>query len=419
MNSFNLNIEDYNINDLIEIFDLSKEYTIQQLQNQYNKLIKTIEEDKEINKEKKLNLNRFFTQSSNILKNVVLNNNLNDNLGLIKNTSINSNQLNNITRYNNNITNTENEFLLNNDVEGFIENKRLPSFDDAKKIGIIQNKTKILTYLLNIDSKFRKNYFTTNTANFTFDIPYKLKNVISMQLRSIELPNSWYLFDETKKTNLFYAQSPDIDGSGNYQYRISIQSGNYDVNSFKDNLIYEKFVNGDYIADQSFPLQIDINGFNGKTSITHISGTANFTLDFTVDNRDSPFNMGWSMGFRMNKYSGNYIYTSEGIYNAGTQKYLFFVVKDFQNNTNDKIIAVFQKSYLAKDILAKIPLSSSSFTILFEEQNNTARKREYLNPVNINRLEFEIIDEYGDLINLNNMDFSVTLQFECLYDQEK
>jgi hypothetical protein len=420
MNSFNLNIEDYTINDFIEIFDLTNEYTHKQLNNQYLKLIDTIKKDKTINDEKKEKLNDFFTKSRNILTNIKVGNNLNDSLGLVKNSQIRSDFLENLTKYNNNITSNNESYLLNNDVEGFIENDRLPKYEKAKDLGIIQNKTKTLTYLMNIDSKFRKNYYTTNTSNFTIDIPYKLSNVISMQLRSIELPNSWYLFDETKKTNIFYAQSPDIDGNGNNLYRVRIESGNYDVGSFKENLIYEKFNGVSFDPDLQFPLEISVNNFNGKTTIKHVGNSnPNFTLDFSIENRDSPFNMGWSLGYRMNKYTGETSYTSEAIYNAGSQKYLFFIVKDFQNHTNDKIIAIFQKSYLAKDILAKIPLSASSFTILFEEQNNTARKREYLSPVDINRLEFEIIDEYGDLINLNNMDFSVTLQFECLYDHDK
>ena len=412
MNSFNLNIKDYTESDLIEIFDLSKEYNNKQLNEQYNKLLDTINEDSELSIEKKSNLYKFFEESRNILSNKI-------SLKIANDEKLGSN----LTEYKN--TENKNEFLLNNDIDGFIENERLPKYEDAKNLGIIRNKTKVLTYLLNIDSKFRKNYFTTNTANFSFDIPYNLKNVISMQLRSIELPNSWYLFDEKKKTNVFYAIGPDRLGNGDpnnngedYKYRITINSGNYDVDSFTNNLIFEKYNGTQYLPDENFPLEIDINRYNGRTTISHINNN-NFTLDFTVENRDSPFNMGWALGYRMNKYTGLDSYTSEGIYNAGTQKYLFFVVKDFQNNTNDKIIALFQKSYMTKDILAKIPLSSSSFTILFEEQNNTARKREYLNPVDINRLEFEIIDEYGDIINLNNMDFSVTLQFECLYDKEK
>lgn len=418
MNSFNLNIQDYTVNDLIEIYDLEKNYTITQLNTKYNKMKKNIDNNDQIDDIKKNNLIQFFTHAKSILTNVITNNNLNDAVGTIKSSNQAQTFYKNMTLMNNPTINEEQNYLLNNDVQGFIENERLPKYEDAKKLGIIQNKTKTLTYLLNIDSKFRKNYYTTNTSNFSVDIPYKLQNVVSMQLRSIELPNSWYLFDSIKKTNIFYAIAPD-DNNFEKKYRISIDQGNYDVDSLKNNLLYEvEISNNVYIPATYFPLDIDINMYNGKTTIRHKSSSI-FTLDFNIDGRDSPFNMGWALGYRMNKYQGAFTYTSEGLYNAGTQKYLFFIVKDFQNHTNDKIIALFQKSYMAKDILAKIPLSTSSFTILFEEQNNSARKREYLSPVNINKLEFEIVDEYGDIINLNNMDFSVTLQFECLYDQDK
>jgi hypothetical protein len=37
--------------------------------------------------------------------------------------------------------------------------------------------------------------------------------------------------------------------------------------------------------------------------------------------------------------------------------------------------------------------------------------REYYGPVNIEKMQIQMLDEYGRIINLNNMDFSFCLTF--------
>ncbi len=44
------------------------------------------------------------------------------------------------------------------------------------------------------------------------------------------------------------------------------------------------------------------------------------------------------------------------------------------------------------------------------------KTRRYNGPVNIRNLFIKIIDQYGIIIDLNNMDFSFTLELEILYE---
>ena len=44
------------------------------------------------------------------------------------------------------------------------------------------------------------------------------------------------------------------------------------------------------------------------------------------------------------------------------------------------------------------------------------RSRDYFGPVDIQRLTFTLYDEFGRIIDLNNMDWSLVLGFECVYD---
>jgi hypothetical protein len=62
-------------------------------------------------------------------------------------------------------------------------------------------------------------------------------------------------------------------------------------------------------------------------------------------------------------------------------------------------------------------LQSHTFNVL--EQNNLSivtTAREYFGPVNIQILNIQLLDEYGRVVDLNNMDFSFCLNLTSVYD---
>ena len=69
-----------------------------------------------------------------------------------------------------------------------------------------------------------------------------------------------------------------------------------------------------------------------------------------------------------------------------------------------------------KDILGKIYLDENRFylSISDDRSKKNERKRKYFSPVNISRINIKILDEYGNIIDLNNMDFSFSFEFICL-----
>ena len=98
-------------------------------------------------------------------------------------------------------------------------------------------------------------------------------------------------------------------------------------------------------------------------------------------------------------------------------KYLFLVVDDYTNNVNNNFYSAFNSSILNKNILSRISLQANTFNVL--EQNNLSlitTPREYFGPVNINNLTIQLLDEYGRIVDLNNMDFSFCLNLTTVYD---
>ena len=49
-------------------------------------------------------------------------------------------------------------------------------------------------------------------------------------------------------------------------------------------------------------------------------------------------------------------------------------------------------------------------------QDNSLKKRIYFGPVDISRIQLQITDELGRILDLNNMDYSMAVNLICLYD---
>ena len=72
---------------------------------------------------------------------------------------------------------------------------------------------------------------------------------------------------------------------------------------------------------------------------------------------------------------------------------------------------------ITENILAKIPLVNGKFSLIIDENdsNPLIKIRQYKGPVNISKLDIKLLDKFGNIINLNYMDWSFSLELESLY----
>ncbi len=282
------------------------------------------------------------------------------------------------------------------------------------------NSIKRITQLtnLNLNSCFRNNYYASNPCDFQYFIPTEVKNVLSMRLASIEIPNAWYLFSHLKKNNTFNIV---IEYCETKVFPIVIPDGNYDCDSLQNYLNTTYF----YEADKDNLLKyikFSINPHSFKTTfeltINH-PATFSYSLQFVNDINQNIMNtMGWTLGFRLGSYVDiTGAITSEGLFDAGGDRYIYMAITDYQYNNNISNIVGFDKSMLNEDIIAKIPIVNGKLSLLIDENNNPlAKSRKYNGPVNLSRLHIKILDKFGKVIDFNNMDYSFTLELEVLYE---
>ena len=124
------------------------------------------------------------------------------------------------------------------------------------------------------------------------------------------------------------------------------------------------------------------------------------------------------MGFRMKQYTDiTTSINSEGIFDAAGNKYLYLAINDYQYNTNLSNIICLKNSIVDKNILAKIPIVNGKMSMIFDENNSVFNKaRIYNGPITLRTMRVSLLDEFRNIISLNQMDFSFTLDVETLYE---
>jgi hypothetical protein len=286
------------------------------------------------------------------------------------------------------------------------------------------NSIKRITQLLNLNlnSCFRNNYFQSNPTDFLYNLPVEIKNVISMRLVSIEIPNSWYLFSSKKKNNIFYVIVYDKVNKTEKKYKIEIDDGNYNFENI------ENYLNTKYFCESEidYPLNnikfsINSNSLKSMFEIINDDNTSDvytYSLQFSLNINQNIINSaGWILGFRLANYIDIKNQISEGLFDAGGDRYLYLSITDFQYNNNTSNIVCFDKNILNEDVIAKIPMDNGKLSLIINDNNNNLAKiRRYNGPINLSKLQIKLLDQYGSVIDLNNMDFSMTIEVELLYE---
>merc|ERR1711871_566309 len=156
------------------------------------------------------------------------------------------------------------------------------------------------------------------------------------------------------------------------------------------------------------------------------SSSTYFNIIFCEGNNDKMKTLGWLLGFRKEKYTNiNTIaslssgVTSEGLYDEIGEDHIFFCLNDYNRNSTRNQLVYLNNSSMRNDVLAKVYLKDGKYVANIEQNEdniiNYSRTRQFFGPITIKKIGISILDEYGNEINLNNMDYSFTIEVSQLY----
>ena len=328
---------------------------------------------------------------------------------------------------------------------------------------------------INVDTRFRTNYYTTKSTDFIFTLPYKFDNVVSMSVATYQLPLTYFAVSQQYENNCILFQwestpsAPPATPNFNKQYTLVVPDGNYRA-SFQTGggAFIETAINGilagteiaqktglAYTADATSGRSIfscnsatDASGnlyptytgamrivFNVKASIDRTAESATGVSSSQSDTRPLPYFLGWELGYRTAMYemrggldsSGNLTVpqsaVSEGICLISGPQYVFLCIDDYNNNVNNYYASAYGQSTIAPNIIARLNIkqqinAAGAYGVVSGESLSTSLtySREYFGPVDVQRMRITLVDEFGRVLDLNNMDWSFALMFECIYN---
>ena len=435
MDSFNFNSESYTVGEIEKIFHLSKPYNVSEINTAKERLIKQFKSRLNLGSEKQQEIINFIDTIAMRVKNDI--------------------DVQDIHRYSQEGSN----FIIENPDRivgrtAKIENGRMTLESKSAPPGYMNPlNVRTITQAISIDSRFRPNYYGTKSTNYDLVLPSIQKNVVCLRVASIELPITYYAVSRNYSNSTCLVIDLSNVGHG---WLLTLPDGNYEQSwasnskaSFIEDAMNNTISNAEPVTinaeGQASPnpvgapltaadLTFRLDRISGKAFFTAVAGGVlqprGFIMRFNIDvngnlNMDANLQMrlGWQLGFRAAQYISTPTCVSEGICLVCGPRYGFISIDDYQKNTGPAYMVAYANSILQDNIITRINLAelqadvgvyqSSSDPGLSTQLNRT---REYFGPVDIQRLHISLYDEFGRIIDLNNMDWSLTLAFELLYN---
>ena len=455
--NFDLDVNNYTIEELISFFKLNNNYSLYDLdKSEENITIDILSSNEKYNSKYKFDIINFIKLAKDILK-------------LYYNDTETNNEVNkNISRFLNKNTEPNIGRIINPfSPHQSLQSTNIPSND----INGYNYKTTTSIYVFNTTA--REDYFTTVSTDTTFALPIKWKDVISISLAAANIPNVMFAFSNELGTNqlFIHEDTTDIEGiviipEGNYvgydasfasymggvsfadilenaintqlstgnRFKVSISqstgfttisntTNTFTINTIKKTDIFkcDPFIN-EIINDNVLLLKNTKKNINTKLTCNEY-----FTKDITTVDKSKikPSlyfqTLGYQMGFREIIYSGKTSYTSESIFNNIYSSYLYLVLEDYTGaQQSSNTFGILKNGILDRNILGVIPITSTVSKITFDSNANFIyKKREYFGPVDISKISVKLINQIGELVNLHKMDFNFSIQVTSIYNLNK
>ena len=331
------------------------------------------------------------------------------------------------------------------------------------------------TKYISLDTKFRDNTLLTTPINYNMSLPERITQVKSVSVLSVSMPLSFYNISDTLGNNTLYLifntglktliipngqytssalttaitaglTTLSVNTVLAYTLTTGVNAG-FSVFTFTPNGTYTTLKiqtvldNSDISGNvRAICATADESALVTKSCLTASNTTgvskkvaysalkqASAPNGYSIKRHANMDNsLGWILGFRQSRYAfpdatrqtPNAI-TSEGLWDLTGPKYLFLVLDEFSNNGHSSSFhSYIPNSLLNRNILARINMDSTKSFGQF--QNATpfngllySDTRTYLSDnVDLQKCNIQLVNEYGDPVDLNGMDISMVLQLK-------
>lgn len=267
---------------------------------------------------------------------------------------------------------------------------------------------------INIDTKFRDEYNYQETSNYNITLPERINDVKTITITNIEIPMTFYIISTNFGNNYF-----QVTKTGNTPEIIMIEDGNYTYDELATK-INEKLSSTTNAA--SLTISIDTNK---KSTITSSDQPNEYVIEFDVNSNggNDKYNLktklGWLLGFRKSSYNITTNVISENIVNLNGPPYLYLAIDEYNKHNQNTFLSQMTTSIINKNIIARISLDRHLHpfgTILPATRYAgllVSDTRTYTGKIDMQKINVQLLNEYGKPIILNGMDFSFCMEIVC------
>jgi hypothetical protein len=317
----------------------------------------------------------------------------------------------------------------------YFDNKELFVGPTTKQYGSHMVTTNVIketkVKYINIDSRFRDDYNYSNLANYYFTLPERINDVKTISICNIELPLSVFNVSSDLGNSYFRVAKTGVNTI------VDISAGFYQLTPFYGSNPLKTEINTALANKTVSDLVIDfsnnynngtttVNTYNGFYTQFKNTGSGPITVDFAVSSTGSfdKYNvkakMGWLLGFHDLSYTipvGGTIY-SDSFVNLHFPRYLYVVLDEYSRGNQSSFISPLPSSLINKNILARISIDYKKYDfgdIVVGNQFNgvlLSDNRSYTGKTDLQKLNIQIVNEWGIPVNLNGLDFSFTIVVE-------
>lgn len=290
---------------------------------------------------------------------------------------------------------------------------------------------------LSIDTQFGEAPFST-VSNSSYcsataiNIPEIVKNVKQLRVTNVEIPFTFFNISKVLKNNIMVF----VDNLGTTTV-FTISDGYYILNN--NYQINNGLLWSGYMATQTINAYIKYtvvgnystitftpSGSVTKMSVYFMTDANGNVLDTESSTVSLKQGLGWMLGYQNASYeltASNPILTSENLINLQhNHRYMYLSVNDFLKTGNDNpFICPLHSSFINKNILARItfsdldvrPFCDTVFTSSLENGCLISQTRYYCeHGSNLQRLQVQLLNTFGNPVSLNGSDFSFTMEIE-------
>ena len=346
MESLNLNIDEYTNKELEDILSLDYPYNQQDIVDKQKNLYEKLIADNSVEVETKGGIKNFLNKVSHRLESIIS-----------RGIQQSDKPRDSFNELRNSVDQVNSHFLITREAE----RKEAYSLPPSAGLNIGQNggappgilnpiKYRTIKRAVNIDSKFRPNYYQTSASDQHLTLPYRFENVINMRLASIELPLTFYSISEAQGNNCFRV---DWDLSGT-TVDASFVDIKWPLRPFKNSVVckipdgnYQTYVSAPAVGTGGAFIETAINAaLNASQIIPQISGNPNTNSPRLAIQHDPDFNLKYTV----DSQSGRSVFAldisgvsdlSDKVTNGSLAYQITFGVDEAGNNINTEPLPFF------------------------------------------------------------------------------